>query len=145
MTEKYDRSILLGMEIDHLTVPVSDYEAAKRFYVRALRPLGYGVLMDWPDARRIFLGSLRKPSSLWISVSHAAGALEVSLLAPAPEVVDAFHAEAVAAGARSADEPGVRDRYSRDYYAARVLDADGNSIEAVYRGEAAAARLLDAA
>lgn len=133
------------MEIDHLTVPVSDYESAKRFYVRALQPLGYGVLMDWPDARRVFLGSLRRPSALWISVSEAAGALEVSLLAGAAASVDAFHAAALAAGARSADEPGVRERYSRDYYAARVLDPDGNSIEAVYRGDAALARLPAAA
>jgi catechol 2,3-dioxygenase-like lactoylglutathione lyase family enzyme len=140
LTEKHDRSILSHVEIDHLTVPVSDYEAAKRFYVRALQPLGYGVLMDWPDARKVFLGSLRKPSSLWISVSSSAGALEVSLLAGGPDSVDAFHAAAVAAGARSASEPGMRPEY-RDYYAARVLDPDGNSIEAVYRGEASAARL----
>jgi catechol 2,3-dioxygenase-like lactoylglutathione lyase family enzyme len=133
------------MEIDHLTVPVTDYESAKRFYVRALQPLGYGVLMDWPDAHKVFLGSLRKPSSLWISVSDAAGALEVSLLASGPDSVDAFHAAAVAAGALSAGEPGVRPEHSRDYYAARVLDPDGNSIEAVYRGEASAARLSAAA
>lgn len=133
------------MEIDHLTVPVKDYESAKRFYVRALQPLGYGVLMDWPDARKVFLGSLRTPSSLWITVSDAAGALEVSLAAPGPEVVEAFHSAAVAAGARSVDEPGVREQYSRDYYAARVVDADGNSIEAVYRGHATTAARLSAA
>jgi catechol 2,3-dioxygenase-like lactoylglutathione lyase family enzyme len=133
------------MEIDHLTVPVSDYEASKRFYVRALQPLGYGVLMDWPDARKVFLGSLRKPSSLWVAVSDAPGALEVALRASGPEAVEAFHAAAVAAGAHSVHEPGVREEYSRDYYAARVLDPDGNSIEAVYRGEASAARLRAAA
>jgi catechol 2,3-dioxygenase-like lactoylglutathione lyase family enzyme len=133
------------VEIDHLTVPVSDYEAAKRFYARALQPLGYGVLMDWPDARRVYLGSPRRPSSFWITVSDAAGALEVSLLASEPESVDAFHTAALAAGGRSADEPGIRAEHSRDYYAARVLDPDGNSIEAVYRGRAAAARLPAAA
>jgi catechol 2,3-dioxygenase-like lactoylglutathione lyase family enzyme len=145
LTEKNDRSILPRVEIDHLTVPVSDYEASKRFYVRALQPLGYGVLMDWPDARKVFLGSPRRPSSLWVSVSDAAGALEVSLAATGPDVVEAFHAAAVAAGARSVHEPGVREEYSRDYYAARVVDPDGNSIEAVYRGEASAARLSAAA
>ena len=133
------------MEIDHLTVPVSDYDAAKRFYVGALQPLGYGVLMDWPDASRVFLGSLRRPSSLWISVSDAAGALEVSLRAPAPEAVEAFHAAAVAAGGTTVHEPGVRRDHSRDYFAARVLDLDGNSIEAVYRGDSTLARLSAAA
>jgi catechol 2,3-dioxygenase-like lactoylglutathione lyase family enzyme len=133
------------VEIDHLTVPVSDYEAAKRFYVRALQPLGYGVLMDWPDAKRVYLGSLRRPSSFWITVSDAAGALEVSLVAGEADAVEAFHAAALAAGGSSADEPGIRPERSRDYYAARVLDPDGNSIEAVYRGESSAARLSAAA
>jgi catechol 2,3-dioxygenase-like lactoylglutathione lyase family enzyme len=133
------------VEIDHLTVPVRDYEMGKRFYVRALQPLGYSVLMDWPDACRIYLGSLRKPSSFWVTVSDAAGSLEVALVAGAPDAVDAFHAAALAAGGRSADEPGIRPEYSRDYYAARILDPDGNSIEAVYRGAASAIRLPVAA
>jgi predicted lactoylglutathione lyase len=101
--------------------------------------------MDWPDARRVYLGSLHKPSSFWITVSDAAGALEVAVVAGDPDTVDAFHSAALAAGGRSADEPGIRPEHSRDYYAARVLDPDGNSIEAVYRGEAAAARLSAAA
>ena len=129
------------MEIDHLTVPVSDYEASERFYVRALQALGYGVLMDWPDAERVYLGSLRKPSSFWITVSDAAGALEVALVAGDPGAVDAFYAAALAAGARSAVEPGLCLERSRDYYAARVIDPDGNSVEAVYRGELTAASL----
>ena len=133
------------MEIDHLTVPVTDYETSKRFYVRALDPLGYVVLLDWPDARRVYLGSPLRPSSLWITVSDAAGALEVALVAEGPDSVDAFHAAALAAGGRSAGEPRVRPEHSRDYYAARVLDPDGNAIEAVYRGEAAAASLSAAA
>jgi catechol 2,3-dioxygenase-like lactoylglutathione lyase family enzyme len=133
------------VEVDHLTVPVSDYDASKRFYARALQPLGYEILMDWPDARRVYLGSPLRPSSFWITVSDAAGALEVALVAEGPDSVDAFHAAALAAGGRSAGEPRVRPEHSRDYYAARVLDPDGNAIEAVYRGEAATASLSAAA
>jgi catechol 2,3-dioxygenase-like lactoylglutathione lyase family enzyme len=122
------------VQIDHLTVPVGDYAAGKRFYERALRPLGFAVRLDWPDRRKAFLGIDGEPSSLWVTESNAAGNLQLSLSVAEPEAVNAFHAAAVSAGARTEYEPGVRDEYSREYYAARVLDPDGNSIEAVFRG-----------
>jgi catechol 2,3-dioxygenase-like lactoylglutathione lyase family enzyme len=132
------------VEIDHLTVPVRDYDASKRFYERALRPLGLVLRLDWPDRRRAFLGYEGGPSSLWLAESQAAGILELSLAAADADAVDAFHAAALAAGGRSEYEPGIRPEYSRDYYAARVLDPDGNAIEAVFRGVVAAQRSLAA-
>jgi catechol 2,3-dioxygenase-like lactoylglutathione lyase family enzyme len=132
------------MEIDHLTLPVRDYETSKRFYERALRPLGLSIRLDWPDRRRAFLGNHTKPSSLWLAESQAAGTLELSLAAADEAAVDAFHAAALDAGGRSEYEPGTRPEYSRDYYAARVLDPDGNAIEAVFRGVVAARRPLAA-
>ena len=129
----------MHMAIDHLTLPVRNYEVSKRFFERALRPLGYVVLLDWPDKRRAYLGFEHEPSSLWLAESYAAGTLELTFSAGDAEAVDAFHAAAVAAGARSDWAPAVRPEHSRDYYAARVLDPDGNSIEAVYRGIALAA------
>jgi catechol 2,3-dioxygenase-like lactoylglutathione lyase family enzyme len=125
------------MAIDHLTVPVRSYEASKRFYESALQPLGLVVLLDWPDNNRAYFGVPHEPSSLWLVESWAAGSLDVTLIASDPKAVDAFHAAAVAAGARSDWEPAVRPDQSRDYYSARVLDPDGNSVEAVYRGAAA--------
>jgi catechol 2,3-dioxygenase-like lactoylglutathione lyase family enzyme len=132
------------MEIDHLTIPVSDYEASKRFYELALAPLGFVVRLDWPDRRKVFFGPEHKPSSLWLTEADAAGNLHVSLSAVGRESVEAFHAAAVSAGARTESEPGIRPEYNREYYAARVLDPDGNSIEAVFRGVAAARRRLAA-
>jgi catechol 2,3-dioxygenase-like lactoylglutathione lyase family enzyme len=132
------------MEIDHLTVPVRDYELSKRFYERVLAPLGFVVRLDWPDKRRVFFGPEHRPSSLWLSETEAAGSVQVSLAAAGPDAVDAFHSAAVSAGARTEDAPGIRPEYNRDYYAARVLDPDGNSIEAVFRGAVAARRPLAA-
>jgi catechol 2,3-dioxygenase-like lactoylglutathione lyase family enzyme len=129
------------MTIDHLTIPVRDYGKSKHFFEQALRPLGFVVLLDWPDKRRTYLGIEREPSSLWLAESNGAGSLEVTLAAEDPAAVDAFHAAAVAAGARTEWPPGVRPEYSRKYYAARVLDPDGNAIEAVYRGLAATSAL----
>jgi catechol 2,3-dioxygenase-like lactoylglutathione lyase family enzyme len=121
------------MEIDHLTVPVSDYETSKAFYERVLAPLGLVVLLDWRDRRRVYFGVKGDPSSLWIVESGAAGSLDVTLAAETPDDVDWFHSSAVAASAEALQEPGFRGEYNRDYYAARILDPDGNAIEVVHR------------
>jgi catechol 2,3-dioxygenase-like lactoylglutathione lyase family enzyme len=129
------------MAIDHVILPVRDYEASKRFYEWALRPLGFVLMLDWREGRRAWFGITGCPSSLWVAESDAAGTLELCLGAEGFEAVDAFHAEALGAGGRSSWEPGIRPEFSRDYYAARIQDPDGNSIEVVCRGKAAAAAL----
>lgn len=35
--------------IDHIGIDVSDFEAAKDFYQKALAPLGYSLLMSFPE------------------------------------------------------------------------------------------------
>jgi catechol 2,3-dioxygenase-like lactoylglutathione lyase family enzyme len=117
------------MQIDHLTVPVRDYELGKRFYADVLAPLGYRVLLDWPDKRRVYLGVPGGPSSIWVVESTFAGALDVSIAVEERGEVASFHAAALAAGARSLTQP--EDRI--DSYASRVADFDGNAIEAVHR------------
>ena len=119
-----------------MTIPVGDYAASKRFYERLLAPLGFSVLLDWPDRRRVFLGLPGEPSSLWLRESETAGTLELSLAAVDANAVQAFHAAALTAGANSVEDPGIRPEFSREYYAARVLDPDGNSIEVVHRAVA---------
>lgn len=125
--------------IDHVTIGVSDYAASKQFYELALQPLGFAVLLDWPDARRAYLGVASEPSSLWIAEGHAAR-VELSLAADDRPSVDAFYAAAVTAGGRPASDPGLRPEYTASTYAATVLDADGNVIEAICRGGDAQAR-----
>jgi catechol 2,3-dioxygenase-like lactoylglutathione lyase family enzyme len=121
------------MEIDHLTIPVSDYETSKAFYERVLAPLGLVVLLDWPDRKRAYFGVKGEPSSLWLVESPAAGALDVTLAAENTDEVDWFHSSARAASAEQVQEPGPRGEYNREYYAARILDPDGNAIEVVHR------------
>jgi catechol 2,3-dioxygenase-like lactoylglutathione lyase family enzyme len=121
------------MEIEHLTVPVRDYDASKAFYSSALKPLGFELLLDWIEKRQAYFGPPPAPSVLWLVESEVAGGLEISLAVAGAEVVDAFHAAATAAGARTIHEPGICDERSSKHYATRVLDPDGNSIEAVHR------------
>jgi catechol 2,3-dioxygenase-like lactoylglutathione lyase family enzyme len=47
------------------------------------------------------------------------------------DLVDAFHAAALAAGGRSDGAPGLRPQHGEGYYAAFIRDPDGNRIEAV--------------
>ena len=128
------------MQIDHLVIPVLDYEAAKRFYLRALEPFGFAVLLDWHDRRRAYLGVPGEPSTLWLVESRKAGGLDVSIAVENTQAVDAFHRAALDAGGRSVFGPSVRPEHDATYYAARVVDRDANAIEVVHRGVAAAAR-----
>jgi predicted lactoylglutathione lyase len=47
------------------------------------------------------------------------------------ELVDEFHAAALAAGGRDNGAPGLRPQYHPTYYGGFVLDPDGNNVEAV--------------
>jgi predicted lactoylglutathione lyase len=55
----------------------------------------------------------------------------IAFTADSREVVDAFHAAALAAGATENGAPGVREIYHPNYYGAYVLDPDGHNVEAV--------------
>ena len=126
------------MEIDHLVIPVLNYESAKRFYLRALEPFGFEVLLDWHDRRRAYLGVPPGPSTIWLVESRKAGGLDVSIAVDDAQAVDAFHRAALAAGARNVFKPSIRPEHDLSYYAARVVDLDANAIEVVHRGVAAA-------
>jgi catechol 2,3-dioxygenase-like lactoylglutathione lyase family enzyme len=114
--------------IDHTAVNVSDHEAAKTFYSKALAPLGYslvfeqGEFLGFADAAGLSLGVVRR---------DPVGGAHVAFVAEDRATVDAFYEAAMAAGAKDNGPPGLRTHYHENYYAAFVHDADGNNIEAV--------------
>ncbi|MEX2253759.1 MAG: VOC family protein [Thermoleophilaceae bacterium] len=118
--------------LDHLGLNVSDYDAAKAFYERALAPLGLEVLWEpIPNACGFGDPEVKKPF-FWIATRGPAQTeVHVAFAAEDRETVDAFHAAALAAGATDNGPPGVREIYHPDYYGAFVLDLDGNNVEAV--------------
>lgn len=126
-----------GSAIDHMGIGVSDILHARDFYQQALRPLGITLMMsieaDPPRSkpRRLGFGSAGKPF-LWLRdaavPSHGA---HIALIAQSHEAVDAFHADAIAAGGKDNGAPGIRPRYHPNYYAAYVLGPDGVNLEAV--------------
>jgi catechol 2,3-dioxygenase-like lactoylglutathione lyase family enzyme len=126
--------------IDHITFGVADFDRSAHFYDRAFAPLGVRRLFDVPmehsgGVRITGYGNGRP--WFWISEQDATrGKLHVALTASSRAEVDAFHAEAMAAGGRDNGPPGLRPWYDPDYYGAFVLDPDGHNIEAVCRNPA---------
>lgn len=123
--------------IDHLTIGVSDLEASRAFYSRALLPLGFSQIGEVREQGREIEFGLEEAADFAISTAYPTGApVHVAFVADRREQVDAFHAAAIAAGGRDNGAPGLRPRYSDGYYGAFALDPDGHNIEAVCHGEA---------
>jgi catechol 2,3-dioxygenase-like lactoylglutathione lyase family enzyme len=122
--------------IDHIGFPVSDYEKAKTFYLKALEPLGYSLVMEVTqeqtgDHSAAGFGANGKPD-FWIGGEDGLNKpMHVAIVAGTRAIVDAFYKAAIAAGARDNGPPGIRAHYHPNYYGAFVLDPDGHNIEAV--------------
>jgi catechol 2,3-dioxygenase-like lactoylglutathione lyase family enzyme len=115
--------------IDHVKLFVSDVDRSVMLYEAALAPLGYTVKLRLGDLG-VALG--RERPELWLAPrgSRPVTVAHLALRAEDRDAVDAFHAAALAAGARDNGAPGPRPYHPR-YYGAYVLDPDGNNLEAV--------------
>ncbi|MDB5501550.1 MAG: Lactoylglutathione lyase and related lyase [Tardiphaga sp.] len=122
--------------IDHIGFSVSDFERAKEFYVRALAPLDYSVVMEVTEEQSGYspaagFGADGKPD-FWIGGEGALNKpVHIAIVAKDRSAVDAFYQAAIAAGGRDNGPPGLRAHYHPNYYGAFVLDPDGHNIEAV--------------
>jgi catechol 2,3-dioxygenase-like lactoylglutathione lyase family enzyme len=119
--------------IDHVSVPVRDLGAAMRFYEGVLGVIGYQKL----EVRERTAGFGKRYAEFWINLRPGLVPLpddcgaHVALRVRTTELVDAFHAAALASGGQSDGTPGLRSQHGNSYYAAFVRDPDGNRIEAV--------------
>jgi catechol 2,3-dioxygenase-like lactoylglutathione lyase family enzyme len=121
----------MAPRLDHIGLDVSDYEASKSFYDKALAPLGVKLMME--PVEGIIGGYGDDFPFFWIGQRGLgpAGGSHVAFRTEDRATVDAFHAAALAAGGTDNGEPGVREIYHPHYYGAFVLDPDGNNVEAV--------------
>ena len=95
----------LDMILDHIGFNVSDFEASKAFYLRALAPLGIGVAAQGDGWA--MLGRPGKPQ-FWIgSFGAVPGPIHVAFAADDRDQVRRFHAAALAAGGRDKRRAGV--------------------------------------
>ena len=123
--------------LEHVSVPIGDFKSAKKFYLAALRPLGYKLWAEYPPQAAGFAegGS----ASLWISAvkGKVRNTIHVAMRARSRKAVKDFYAAAIEAGGKDNGGPGFRLEYGDNYYAAFVFDPDGNNIEACYFGSKA--------
>ena len=74
--------------LDHIGLTVRDVPASKAFYVKALGPLGYVVVMEFESV--VGLGAAGKPD-FWLGQGEPTRGLHVAFSSPDRKTVDAFH------------------------------------------------------
>lgn len=121
--------------IDHIGIPVADFDAARAFYDKAMAPLGASLLMmvpaEYTGGAKVG-GYGRDRPVFWLSEDTASSeSRHIAFTARSRAEVDAFYKAALAAGGRDNGAPGLRPHYHPNYYGAFVFDPDGNNVEAV--------------
>lgn len=125
--------------IDHATFPVSDVARTAKLWTAALKPLGYGVVMELTRAQLpqlpydhfVGIGAHQKPD-VWLRPARGkVDPTHLAISAPDRPSVDACYAAAIAAGFTDDGKPGPRAHYHPTYYGAFVKDPDGHSLEIV--------------
>jgi catechol 2,3-dioxygenase-like lactoylglutathione lyase family enzyme len=119
--------------IDHVSIATRDLDRAARFYQAVLGAIGYEKLVVRPRT----IGFGKTYPEFWLNLRATMAPIaadsggHVALRVRTTELVDAFHAAALAAGGMSDGVPGLRPQHGEGYYAAFIRDPDGNRIEAV--------------
>jgi len=114
---------------DHLGIGVTNMEASKAFFLRALQPLGVELEMEGPYG--VGIGKNGKPM-LWLSqAKQPPTPLHLAFTTDNRAQVDAFYKAALAAGGKDNGAPGLRPQYHANYYGAFVIGPDGHNVEAV--------------
>ena len=121
---------------DHIGFPVSNYNRSKGFYLQALAPLGFGLVVEVSSERsgdksHAGFGAEGRPR-FWIGAGvPIKGHMHVAFKATTRKAVEAFYEAALKAGGKDNGAPGFRPHYHENYYGAFVFDPDGHNIEAV--------------
>lgn len=115
--------------IDHIGFGVTDFARSKEFFVKALAPLGIGIVMEGEGG--VGIGSNGHPF-LWLDPqAKVATPMHLAFTAARRSEVDEFHRAALAAGGKDNGAPGLRPHYHANYYGAFVIGPDGHNVEAV--------------
>lgn len=84
------------MPLAHVSLPVSDLQASKAFYLNALKPLGYEIFMEFDNS--IGMGPKRANPDFWMhkcrdekSSDAKVQKTHVAFQASSRSVVHAFH------------------------------------------------------
>ena len=118
--------------LSHVSLGTNDFDRAVAFYDRVLATIGCRRILEHPGA----VGYGKYFPEFWVQTpidgqpAATANGVHVGFMAPSKSAVNAFHAEALAAGAADEGAPGDRPEYGEPYYGCFVRDPDGHKIEA---------------
>ena len=122
--------------LDHLSLQVTDVDAAVSFYTRVFAACGVREAMrfDRPEGSVVGLSGPDGFPKLWFGPMEGAGdrPVHLALTAPSREAVDAVFAAARESGTEILHEPRIWPEYHPGYYAVFFRDPDGNNVEAVH-------------
>lgn len=124
--------------LDHVSIQVTDVDAAATFYVQVFAPLGVREAMRFERDGTPVVG-LSGPDGFphfWLGPATGPSDREVHIAFTAPDraAVDDVHRAAVAAGAEILHAPRLWPEYHAGYYGVFLRDLDGNNVEAVHHG-----------
>lgn len=121
--------------IGYTTLGVNDLDRAKAFYDAVLAPLGGRRTLVYE--RSLYYGNPSRGAMLGLTLPHDGAAatvgngVMVALQAESPDVIQAVHAAALAAGGTCEGPPGDR---GGGFYGAYFRDLDGNKLCAFKMG-----------
>jgi len=116
---------------DHVKFGVTDYQASKAFFAKALEPLGVAIVGEGAPSYGVELCSDDEVSLCLFQTDEKPAPLHLAFRAATRRQVDAFHRAALEAGGKDNGAPGLRPHYNANYYAAFVIGPDGHNVEAV--------------
>jgi catechol 2,3-dioxygenase-like lactoylglutathione lyase family enzyme len=116
---------------DHVKFGVSDYEASKKFFLKALEPLSVVVISEGPPSYGVEMSPKGKASLCLFQTQEKPAHLHLAFVAENRGQVDAFYRAALEAGGKDNGAPGLRLQYHANYYAAFVIGPDGHNVEVV--------------
>jgi catechol 2,3-dioxygenase-like lactoylglutathione lyase family enzyme len=123
----------------HVTVGTTDFARSVVFYDAIMDALGHPVLFKFEEPGLAGYGEATGPKLFVVppfdgQPQHPGNGWHAAFLADRREIVDAFHAAALAHGGSDEGAPGLRPHYHANYYGAYVRDPDGNKLQAVCHG-----------
>jgi len=115
--------------IEHISLRCRNSRSSRKFYEKALAPLGYQVDREYGDSYGFIQGGRH---DFWVTKGKVGTPIHLAFHADATSAVDRFYRAAIGAGGKDNGAPGMREEYG---YAAFVLDPDGHNVEAVIWNE----------
>ncbi|MGK7865702.1 VOC family protein [Falsiroseomonas sp. E2-1-a20] len=119
----------------HVTLGTNDFDRALAFYDRLLAPLGLPRFhTDHAQGHAGYAAGPEASPQFWLmrpidgQPASAGNGTTVAFEAPDRASVRAFHAAAMAMGAREEGSPGLRPHYHADFYGAYLRDPDGHKL-----------------